>query len=330
MQRRGVIAIVLVLAVGAGVWWWFAHRPAAPTSWQGYVEADYIKVSPTQQGLLTALSVARGDAVAAGAPLFAQDDIADRAARDQAARQLAEAQSQLANLQAGGKPTEIRQAQAGLDDARAALTRTEADYKRGRAVLQDGAISIQSLGQLRADEQSATAKAQAAEAALAQLHAPLGRVQEIKTQLATVDAARAVLEAAEWRLAQRHVTAPTAGRIADVLARPGENVAAGAPVVSLLSPGNVFVRFFVPEQALAAIHQGARMALACDTCPLDQTATVSFISPHAEYTPPLIYSDESRTKLVYLIEARPRPDQATQLNPGEPVAVRPMESGAAP
>jgi HlyD family secretion protein len=323
-----VIAIVVLLAVGAGVWWWFLQRPAVPASWQGYVEADYIKVSPTQQGLLTVVSVVRGDAVAAGAPLFAQDDIADRAARDQAARQLGQAQGQLANLQAGGKPTEIRQAQAGLADARAALTRTEADYQRGQAVLPDGAISIQSLGQLRADEQSATAKAQAAEAALAQLHAPLGRIQEIKAQYATVEAARAALEAAEWRLAQRHVAAPTAGRIADVLARAGENVAAGAPVVSLLSPGNIFVRFFVPEQALATIHPGARVVLACDTCPLDQSAMVSFISPQAEYTPPLIYSDESRTKLVYLVEARPPPDQATRLNPGEPVAVRPMGSGA--
>ncbi len=311
------------------MWWWFEQRAPASTAWQGYVEADYVKVSPTQQGRLTAVSVARGETVAVGTPLFAQDDIADRASRDQATRQLAQAQDQLANLQAGGKPTEILQALANLADTHAALARTGADYRRGQAMLVDGGVSVQSVDLLRADYQSAGAKGQAAEAALTQIHAPLGRFEEIKAQMAAADAAGAALEGAEWRLAQRHVTAPAAGRVADVLARPGEDIPAGTPVVSLLAPENIFVRFFVPEIALAAIHPGDRMALACDACPGDLSATVSFISPQAEYTPPLIYSDQSRAKLVYLVEARPRPDQASRLNPGEPVTVSPIAAGAA-
>jgi ABC-type multidrug transport system ATPase subunit len=113
------------------------------------------------------------------------------------------------------------------------------------------------------------------------------------------------------------------GRIVDVLARPGETMAAGAPVVSLLPPGNIFVRFFVPQAAFSAVHLGDKVALACDGCPADLSATISFISPQAEYTPPLIYSESSKTKLVFLIEARPRPEQAARLNPGEPIEVRP-------
>jgi HlyD family secretion protein len=84
----------------------------------------------------------------------------------------------------------------------------------------------------------------------------------------------------------------------------------------------------VPETALATIHRGDRVALRCDNCPADLAATVSFVSPQAEYTPPVIYSEASRAKLVYLVEARPRPEQATMLNPGQPIEVRPM--GPAP
>src|SRR5215467_14819278 len=108
MARRLQVAVLVVLALGAGLWWWSRHRTTAEATWQGYADADYVKVGPTQQGLLTALSVARGDAVEQGALLFTQDETADRAARDQAARQLAQAEQQLANLKAGGKPTEIK------------------------------------------------------------------------------------------------------------------------------------------------------------------------------------------------------------------------------
>ena len=94
-------------------------------------------------------------------------------------------------------------------------------------------------------------------------------------------------------------------------------------MVSLLPPGNIFVRFFVPEAVVSTIHRGDPVTLACDGCPADLSATISFISPQAEYTPPLIYSESSKTKLVFLVEARPRPDQASNLNPGEPMEVRP-------
>jgi HlyD family secretion protein len=130
---------------------------------------------------------------------------------------------------------------------------------------------------------------------------------------------------AEWRLSQRRVVAPASGRIADVLARPGETMTAGAPVVSLLPPENIFVRFFVPEAVVATMHLGDPVALACDGCAVGLTARISFISPQAEYTPPLIYSEANKSKLVFLLEARPRPEDAAQLNPGQPIVVRPVE-----
>ncbi len=292
--------------------------------WQGYAEADFVKVGPTQQGLLTAVAVSRGDAVEAGAVLFTQDDANDRAARDQAAQMLAQAERQLANLMAGGKPTEIEQAEANLADAQATLARIAGDLARGENLLPRGDATKQSVDQLRADYRSAQAKVEALQAALKQSRAPMGRDGEIEAQRASVAASRAALDMAEWRLAQRRVVAPVSARVADVLARPGETMAAGAPVVSLLPPGNIFVRFFVPEALFSTVHLDDRVALACDGCPTGLTARISFISPQAEYTPPLIYSESSKAKLVFIVEARPAREQAVRLNPGEPIEVRPV------
>ncbi len=325
MSRRLIAATVILLAVAGAGWWWTTRVPPA-VEWQGYAEADFIKVGPTQQGLLTSLYVARGSKVAAGAPLFDQDDTNDRASRDQAGRQLKQAEEQLANLGAGGKPTEIQQAQANLADAYAARDKLEIDLKRNEELVKTGGVSRQFVEDQRADLRSALAKVQGLEAALAQLRAPMGREGEIKAQQQLVESLHAAVAMAQWRVDQRHVTAPVAGTVADVLARPGETIPAGGPVVSLLPPENIFVRFFVPESRIAEVHGGDNVALLCDRCPADLAATISFISPQAEYTPPVIYSEASRAKLVYLVEARPPREQAVLINPGQPMAVRPRPS----
>jgi HlyD family secretion protein len=225
------------------------------------------------------------------------------------------------------KPTEVTQAEANLVDARSTLERARADLQRDEALLRTGYSTAQTVDQRRADYRSAEAKAQHAEAALAQARAPRGREREIEAQRAAVEAAWAAVAMTEWRLAQRTVTAPVGGRVADVLAQPGETMAAGAPVVSILRPENIFVRFFVPETALSKLHRGDPVSFGCDGCRAGFAGTISFISPSAEYTPPVIYSESTRAKLVYRIEARPRPDQATLFNPGQPIDVRPIGTG---
>ena len=322
------IVVMVILGAGIGWLWWSQQRSTVSPGWQGYAEADYVKVAPIEQGLLTAISVARGDQIARGAPLFTQDDTHERAARDQAARQLAQAEEQLADLEAAMKPTEVAQAEANLTDARSTLERARADLQRDEALLRTGYSTAQTVDQRRADYKSAQAKAQHAEAALTQARAPMGREREIEAQRAAVAAGGAAVEMAEWRLAQRTVMAPVGGRVADVLAQPGETMAAGAPVVSILPPENIFVRFFVPETALSGLHRGDAVWFGCDGCQPGLAGTISFISPTAEYTPPVIYSESTRAKLVYRIEARPRPEQAALFNPGQPIDVRPIGKGA--
>ncbi|MGE0223586.1 MAG: HlyD family secretion protein [Acetobacteraceae bacterium] len=324
MNRRAVVLALLVAAAGAGAWWWWGIRlrQDGPPVWQGYAEADYVKVGPIQPGRLIRVAVSRGDRVRDGDLLFAQDDIADRAAREEADRQYQQARQRLANLQAAGRPTEIRQAEANLAQAQATLQRIQSDLARAESLLKGGFATAQAVDQLRAEDRAAQARVVALAAALTQIRAPIGRPEEIEAQRSAMEAAYAALEAAEWRLSQRRVEAPVAGRVADVLFREGETVVAGAPVVSLLPPGNIRVRFFVAEPFLSALHLGDRVTLACDGCPAGLTGTISFIAPEAEYTPPVIYSDTSRSKLVYLIEARPEAGQATAVNPGQPMQVR--------
>ena len=326
MFRRILVLAALAAIILVSVWALFRPRPPAPIAWQGYAEADFVKVGPTQPGLLTAVHVARGDRVVKGQPLFEQDDADDRAAVDQARRLLQQARDQLANLLSPAKPTEIDQAKANLHDAEAARDRAQEDLRRSSALLKSGSATQQIVDQENAALRSAEAKVAAATAALATAQAPMGRPAEIEAQKSLVDSLEAALKQAQWRLDQRSVASPDAALVADVIAFPGETLAAGAPVVSLLPPQNIFVRFFIPEPELAHVHVGDKVDFSCDDCPADLGGTVSFISPQAEYTPPFIYSEQTRSKFVFLAEARPPPAEAALLNPGQPVTVKPTTS----
>jgi len=328
MKRPVVIAAVLIVAggVAAGLWW--RNLAPADVGWQGYVDADYVRVSPTLTGRLVSLSASRGRLVAAGDPLFAQDDTDDRAARDAAQARLTQAQAQLDNLTTASRQTEIAQAEADLNGQIATRDRIARDLTRNEQLLRSGAVSRQAVDQQRAELTSAVAQVKVAQAKLEQAKSPTGRQYEIAAQQAAVEQARAALEQANWTLQQRHVAAPMGGTIADAFAEPGETIAAGTPVVSLLPPQNILVRFFVPETALAGVHLGEQLAIGCDGCARNLTVRISFIAPQPEYTPPVIYSDSTRAKLVYLVEARPAAGQAGMLKPGQPVDVLPPQAAA--
>ena len=131
--------------------------------------------------------------------------------------------------------------------------------------------------------------------------------------------AKANLAWSETRLARRRAPSPAEGTIQQVYYRPGETVPASRPVVALLPPGNLKIRFFAPETQLPEIKFGDTVALSCDGCEAGLTGKVSFIARTSEYTPPVIYSMDERAKLVYLIEARP--DRPEKFRVGQPVSV---------
>jgi HlyD family secretion protein len=321
VKIRALVAVVVLLGAAGALWQWYP-RPAEPNTWQGYADAEFVRIGPPLQGLLVKVPVKAGDIVKAGQLLFAQDDSYDIASRDEIMARLAEAEARLANLQAPGRDEEIAQAEAALADNKAGLQRAATDLARADTLVKTQSISVQQRDQARADMLSSAAKVQAAEATLALKRSPTGRSQEIRAQTAVVAENKAQLAQAAWRLAQRTMVAPAGGSISDVYARVGETPNAGVPVVSLLPPENLLIRFFLPETALATMRPGVRLGVGCDSCKPDLTATVSFVSPRAEYTPPVIYSEATRGKLVYLVEARPNAPDTTVLNPGQPVTVR--------
>ncbi len=319
MNRRyivlGIAALAAAVLIGRAL-----LRDDTISTVQGYAEAEYVKVAPVQSGLLTSVAVRRGDQVKAGQKLFTQDDQGDRAARDEAARRLDQARSTLADLEKGGRPSEIAAAEADVNDATSARDRAQVDLARGEELLKTGFDTRQHVDQLRADARSTVARFNAASAKLETVRLA-ARTDAIAAQRSAVKAAEATLAEADWRLAQRDVTAPVDALVADTLARPGEHVAAGYPVVSLLPPPNLLIRFFVPETEFARVQVGDTVNLSCDKCPAGLQAAVSFVAPQSEYTPPVIYSEGIRAKLVYLIEARPQGD-ALRLKPGQPVDVK--------
>ncbi len=287
-----------------------------PLQVQGYVEGEYVYVGAPVAGRLETLQVARGDRVEAGAPLFALDRSSEQPARDDAAARLARAKASLADLRKGMRPSEIAAIEAQLAQAKAMLALSRTKLERRRPL--EDAVSLEDVEEASAEyerDQARVAELQA-ELETAQLGA---RADEIEAAEAEVGAAQAQLAQAEWRLGELSQAAPQAGLVVDTLYRAGEWVAAGAPVVSMLPPGNVKVRFFVPEPQLGAIEIGDEVQVGCDACAPGLIAEISFIAPEAEYTPPVIYSREMRAKLVYLVEAKPR--QPDDLRPGQPVDV---------
>jgi HlyD family secretion protein len=155
-----------------------------------------------------------------------------------------------------------------------------------------------------------------------------GTQKNLEDAEATLRTAQARLISSRTRLDRRKVASPVTGSVEQIYFRGGEMVAAGKPVVALLPPDNLKVRFFVDEASLPHIKLGDAVKVTCDGCAADLTATVSFRSRSSEYTPPVIYSTEERAKLVFLIEARPQnPDR---LRVGQPVSVALAPTGAPP
>ena len=142
----------------------------------------------------------------------------------------------------------------------------------------------------------------------------------LDTAVAAEEAAKQRLIQAERLLAEAAPKAPAAGRVEDTYFRVGEYVPSGTPVVSLLPPGNVKIRFFVPQEAVPRLRAGQAITLGCDGCSAPIQAKITFIANQAEYTPPVIYSVGSRDKLVFLIEAKPD-NFDPQLRPGLPVDI---------
>jgi HlyD family secretion protein len=265
-------------------------------AWLGYAEGDQALIAAPQAGWVERLGAQRGAAVHRGDVLFVLDDTREAAGRDQAVAALAAAR-------------------AGLAQARASLVQEQANlaYTRTELGRQDR-LAQQGIG--------TPTQRDAARNAFAQSQARAGQLQaQIAQSVAQIAQMEASLGSARYSLSQRQVVAQTEGVVQDIYFREGEYVPAATPVLSVLPPANVFVRFFVPQSQIARVRLGQTVRISCDGCqPVE--ATVSFIAAQEEFTPPVIFSTESRDKLVFKMEARL--PGGLKLHPGQPVQVRPL------
>ncbi|MES2938444.1 MAG: HlyD family efflux transporter periplasmic adaptor subunit [Pseudomonadota bacterium] len=324
-KKQAAVAVRCTLLAALALLAACADKPDAP--WSGYAEADYVYVSAPLAGTLATLDVQAGQNVAKGKALFTLESDAEKAAREEAEARLATARFQAENTTKGKREPEIAVQEAQLAQARTQAELARKELARREPLVGPGAIS-------RADYDEARAAVQQAEARVAELAAALrvarlpARSDERAAAEAQVEAARQVLRQSAWREQQKQQAAPADGVVSDTFFRAGEYVAAGQPVLSLLPPGHLKARFYVGEAELQRVALGQPVRLQCDGCGAPIEARVSFLATQPEYTPPVIYSNAQRSKLVFLVEARPAPADAQRLRPGQPLDVRPVAAAA--
>jgi HlyD family secretion protein len=288
--------------------------------YQGYVEGQFVYVASPQSGRLDYLAVTRGETVRAGHPLFVFDQEPELSAEHEAEKELYSSESRLADLRVGRRPQETAVTRAQLVQAQAAQKQAAAILASDEAQFEAGGVAQLELINARGAAETSAAKVSELEADLA-VDALPAREQQIRAQVNQVAADRAALTDAAWRLEQKQIASPRQGLVFDTLYREGEWVTAGSPVVQLLPPENMEVRFFVPETLVGRLRPGEQISMQCDGCAANVAAPITYISPKSEYTPPVIYSNENRAKLVFMVIAKPPVDKATMLHPGQPVEV---------
>lgn len=285
----------------------------------GYVEGEYVRLGPIDTARIERIEVRRGDRVEAGRIVAVLEKAdAENAVAESEAR-LVQAQAQLDNLRIGKRPEEIAVIEASLASARAQEREADRALDRRQDLHRRGVSTQADLDQALTarDVASARVRETAANLDVARLAA---RPDEIKASENAVEQAKAALAQARWRLSQRELVAPSAGRISDVLRRVGELAGPSAPALLMLPDGAAKLMLYVPEMWISSVKPGMRLEVRCDGCAPGLTATVTYVSPEPEFTPPVIYSAQTRQKLVYLVEARPD-GSPSPLQPGQIVDV---------
>jgi HlyD family secretion protein len=329
MKRRAILIVVaVVFAVSAAGLLWRAPLLAAlgfageNDRYLGYVEGETSLIAPPVAGRLVQRPVDRGVEVKKGDRLFVIDPVLAQAEVARAAGALAESKSRYENLLTGKRPEEQDVVRGQKREAEASLALAEIELQRQTQLLEKGITTRQNYDQANSQVRQLRSRV-ASLSAQEKVGDLAARPDEIAAAKATVDQNQANLDQARKRLDDLMPAAPEDGLIENTFFNTGEWVPAGTPVVSLLPAFRVKLRFFVPEEDVARMQMGQMVSFTCDSCPPDLKARIIYISPRSEFTPPVIYSQSARTKLVFLIEARPEPTQ-TRLSPGLPVTVAPF------
>ena len=325
---KRIAAVLLIAAFAAAGFYWRAPLLSAlglgdeDGRYLGYVEGETSLIAPPVAGRLVERPVDRGDEVRRGDRLFVIDPVMAKAEVARAEAALAEAEARYENLLKGKRQEEQDVVRAQRRENEAALAQAEVEFKRQTELLAKGVGTRKDYEQAESMTRQLRSRA-ASLAAQEKVGELAARPDEIAAAKAQVDQDQANLAQARKRLDDLMPVAPEDGLIENTFFNVGEWVPAGTPVVSLLPAFRIKLRFFVPQEEVAHAKPGDPISFTCDGCPADLKASIIYVSPRAEFTPPVIYSQSARSKLVFLIEARPEASQA-KLSPGLPITVAPF------
>jgi HlyD family secretion protein len=285
----------------------------------GYIEADWVYVAAPQPGWVLERPVAPGTRVTRGDLLFRLDADAENAALAEAMASAREADALARDLATGLRPAEIEVLEAKLREAEARLERVRVERDRIVPLASKGLEPLSRADQLEADLDVAVAQVETLSKELLAAR-DAARVALRDAAAARVEAASAAVAGATHQLEQRTIRSTVDGQVEDVFLEAGEFATTGAPVLAVLPDAGLRVRFFVPQAELARIRVGGTVDVRADGLNESLTATITFIATDPEFTPPVIYTRESRQKLVFAVDARVGPGSG--LLPGLPVEVR--------
>lgn len=269
----------------------------------GYAEGEFVMLAPESSGRIAELNVAEGAAVQAGAPVFRLDSNAETLSLEAARARAAAASARFDDAAAGGRSPEIAAAREQLEQAKAVQVRARADRARSQELANSGVIPRARLDEAVAAAESADARVSEARQRVTLAELP-ARENQIKALAASAEEAEQQVKMAEDALRRRSVLAPAPGRVERILRYAGEVAGPASPAVRFLPDGRVIAVLFIPEPALAQIPVGTKLSITCDGCAQNAAAEIVSVADETEFTPPIIYSDAERTRLVYRAEAR--------------------------
>ncbi|MDF1646465.1 MAG: HlyD family efflux transporter periplasmic adaptor subunit [Legionellaceae bacterium] len=285
---------------------------------QGYVESENLYISSSLSGTLVNLPVVRGALVQQGDLIFQLDSNPQSLKISEVRKVLEQEEALLNDLKSPKRRPEIGVARAQIDQIKARLRLAKLRMKRFRLLYERKAGNLDEADAAleRFKELQSTKKQKEFELEFAKLGARTGKIIAQKAKIKSVKARE---ELFEWELNQKTKYAPDSGVVFDTFFVEGEWVPAGKPVAALLVPNYIWVEFFVPVQYLSKLKAGKTLYATCAGCSSKNKITIEYISPEAEYVPPLVYSRDNYDKLVFRIKARP--ENPALFKPGQPVTV---------
>ncbi len=325
MKRRIIVVAVVLILIAAAVtgarWWSRRQANQNELAVSGTVEATEARLGFQSAGRIVAITVREGDRVAAGTVLARLDAAQLVAQREQAVARMTAANALLTELLRGSRSEEVATASAGVEAAQEKLTDARRDLARSKKLYDGGAIPLeqyqkaQVAAQLAATQLKQTSEQQ-------KMVRSGARAERIDAQRAQVREAAAAIAGVDAVLANTQIVAPLAGVVTVKHREINETVAPGQPVVTLMNPNDRWVRVYVPEHRLGAVHIGAAAVIRSDTYPNhDYRGRVVYVSEQAEFTPKNVQTADERVKLVYAVKVSITGDAAMELKPGMPVDV---------